>query len=136
MNPTALTFAEHIAIRTLWSEARGEPDEGQRAVAHVLVNRLKDGRWGPTFASVCLASSQFSCWNTTDPNRKAVALLPDADPMLAQLAGFMAQAIAGDTDPTGGATHYYATSMKTAPFWAKGKPFIRIGRHLFFKDIK
>jgi len=56
--------------------------------------------------------------------------------MLVKLGGFLAEALAGGADPTEGATHYYATSMATPPFWAKGKPFVQIGRHRFFKDVK
>ncbi|UQS92544.1 cell wall hydrolase [Pseudomonas chlororaphis subsp. piscium] len=60
------------------------------------------------------------------------------------LAGQFAQAqraadqvIAGTTpDPTGGATHYYATTMPKAPAWAaKAKQTVRIGQHVFFKDV-
>jgi N-acetylmuramoyl-L-alanine amidase len=39
-------------------------------------------------------------------------------------------------DPTGGATHYYATTMPKAPAWAaKAKRALRLGRHVFFKDV-
>ncbi|RDL16816.1 cell wall hydrolase, partial [Pseudomonas jessenii] len=38
-------------------------------------------------------------------------------------------------DPTGGATHYYATSIK-APAWsAKAKQTLMLGNHIFFKDV-
>ncbi len=39
-------------------------------------------------------------------------------------------------DPTGGATHYYAISMKKAPGWvAKAKQTLKLGHHVFFKDV-
>jgi len=39
-------------------------------------------------------------------------------------------------DPTGGATHYYATTMPKAPAWAaKAKETLRLGHHIFFKDV-
>ncbi len=131
-----MTFSEHVAIRTLWMEARGEPEAGQRAVAHVLVNRLKDGRWGHSLASVCLWPYQFSGWIPSDPNIKTMAAVDDKDPMLAKLAGFLAEAVTGmASDPTQGATHYYAESMPNPPVWSRDKPFIAIGRHRFFKGI-
>ncbi len=38
--------------------------------------------------------------------------------------------------PTGGATHYYATTMPKAPAWAdKAKEKLRLGHHIFFKDV-
>ena len=39
-------------------------------------------------------------------------------------------------DPTGGATHYYAAAMMKAPAWAKGaKQTVKIGGHVFFRDV-
>ncbi len=63
-----MTERDVVAL-TLYGEVRGEPLEGQLAVASVLLNRKADGRWGQTFTSVCRAPWQFSCWNPTDPNR-------------------------------------------------------------------
>lgn len=39
-------------------------------------------------------------------------------------------------DPTGGATHYYATTMPKPPVWVKGdKQTLKLGHHIFFKDV-
>ncbi len=39
-------------------------------------------------------------------------------------------------DPTGGATHYYATTMQKAPDWSvRAKQTLKLGHHLFFKDV-
>lgn len=39
-------------------------------------------------------------------------------------------------DPTGGATHYYAITMPKAPAWAaKATQTLRLGNHVFFKDV-
>jgi len=39
-------------------------------------------------------------------------------------------------DPTGGATHYYAIAMKTPPAWAaKSKQTLKLGGHVFFRDV-
>ncbi|MNP80458.1 Cell Wall Hydrolase [compost metagenome] len=39
-------------------------------------------------------------------------------------------------DPTGGATHYYAKSMKTPPKWVAGATkTVTIGNHIFFRDV-
>jgi hypothetical protein len=88
-----MTFALEIAARTVWQEARGEPEEGQRAVAHVIVNRLRDGRWGKSLASVCLADRQFSGWNNSDPNRIAACTLPDDNASLARFREFLTEAM-------------------------------------------
>lgn len=132
-----MTFAEQIAARTIWQEARGEPQEGQRAVAHVIVNRMRSGRWGSSLTSVCLARKQFSGWNEDDPNRLISCLLADDDSSLVEFAGFIAAAMAGEPDPTQGSTHYYAASMATPPLWAVGQtPVAVIGNHRFFRGIR
>jgi spore germination cell wall hydrolase CwlJ-like protein len=133
-----MTFSRDIAARTLWAEARGEPVDGQRAVAHVMVNRVKDGRWGPNLGSVCLAPLQFSCWNSRDPNRLSMAKLPDDDQALMKLAALINAAATGQTqDPTGGATHYYNPDSVAEPEWAKPPSVFagKFGHHLFFKNV-
>jgi len=134
--PRERTFAEEVAVRTLYGEARGEPREGQRAVAHVLWNRVRDGRWGKTLATVCLARMQFSCWNASDPNRDQIAALRDDDPILQKLYSILDEARI-ESDPTGGATHYYSTSMIQPPKWSIGATFCgQIGHHRFYRDVK
>ena len=112
-------FSDEIAIRTIWGEARGEPSQGKLAVAHVLLNRLNDGRWGSTAAMVCLWPSQFSCWAVNDPNRMKICALDDADPALLLCQQAWQQAnLFNAPDPTQGAKFYYADSMATPPLWA------------------
>lgn len=44
----------------VWFESRGEPLEGQLAVAQAVVNRARSGRWGNSMCSVIRAPGQFS----------------------------------------------------------------------------
>lgn len=46
--------------RIVMSEARGESNEAQEAVATVILNRWQDGSFGETIADVCFASGQFA----------------------------------------------------------------------------
>ncbi len=132
-----MTFSRDIAARTLYGECRGEPEEGQRAVAAVLVNRVKDGRWGPNLAAVCLAPAQFSCWGSKDPNRMILARLPDDDPMLLRLATIVNRAATGaDSDPTRGALFYYADSIDPPPWASEMIETVKIGHHIFMKERK
>lgn len=125
-----------IMARTIFGEARGEPVEGQIAVAHVLLNRWKSGRWfaGKSVAATCLKRLQFSCWNPGDPTYKRVTTATYAE--LKPFQKIAIDACRGDSfDPTFQATHYYADTIP-APGWAAGKaPTVQIGRHLFFKGI-
>lgn len=131
-----------ILARTLWGEARGESLAGQIAVAWAIRNRVNDGKakswWGEGYAGVCQKPYQFSCWNKSDPN---FAYLSGAKPIpfrdLAQARIAAEQVIDGRVpDPTGGATHYYATSMPRAPTWTVGaKLTLTLGQHVFFKNV-
>lgn len=130
-----MAYDLQIGTGTVFSETSGEPPEGQRGVSHVLVNRLRDGRWGKTLAAVCLAPDQFSSWNTTDPNRKRLAETPDNNPILFQIQGYLQAAMDGtDPDPTGGALYYF-NPAEVMPSWAAD--FIKtvsIGHHDFYKE--
>lgn len=141
------------AARTLWQEARGEPLSGQQAVAHVIVNRLKDGRWGNTLGSVCLWHAAFSGWFSPrlvggkavhDPNFAAACSLANDDVLLTSLAGLIGAAMGGAPDPTGGATHYFAKGTPQ-PDWVGGDPANGVpaayfcgqfGGQLFYKNVK
>jgi spore germination cell wall hydrolase CwlJ-like protein len=139
---TAIEKDRDILARTLWGEARGESLAGQIAVAWTIRNRVNDGKtkswWGEGYAGVCLKPYQFSCWNKNDPN---FAYLSGAKAIpfreLAQARIAADQVIDGKvSDPTGGATHYYAIAMKTSPVWAaKATQTLKLGGHVFFKEV-
>lgn len=129
------TWDDGVAIRTLYGEARGESVEGRKAVAHVILNRQKTGRWGKTLAQVCLKKAQFSCWLQTDPNWKVITSLSDYDTIMIEMAAAL-NAARQEPDPTNGATHYYAVSMPTAPAWTLGAKFeCQIGHHKFYSGV-
>lgn len=126
----------------VWGESRGEPVEGQIAVACVVRNRFKlkgTGSW----AGICLAPEQFSCFNDDDPNsgpiaRASVSLMTSMPtPELAQ-ALWIADGVmsGGAKDNTVGATHYLVTALLKSkpPSWADGQPvLVTIGQHSFLK---
>ena len=135
-----------ILARTLFGEARGEGVAGQIAVAWSIRNRVDmdlhhDGKadwWGEGYTGVCQKPYQFSCWNKTDPNYPfliGVKSIPFRELAQARIAAD--QVIDGKvSDPTGGATHYYATTMQKAPTWVKGATqTLKFGHHVFFKDV-
>lgn len=132
-----------VLARTLWGEARGEGPAGQVAVAWTIRNRVNDGNprswWGEGYAGVCQAPWQFSCWNKNDPNYSYLSGAKQIPPSQYALVMRVAKLVVdgGTPDPTGGATHYYAKSMKTAPKWTVGaKQTVTIGNHIFFRDVK
>jgi hypothetical protein len=123
----------------IWGEARGEPVEGQIAVACVVRNRVL--REGHDWRAVCLAPKQFSCFNVDDPNypkilRAADVLLTGTPtPELAQACWIAEGVIAGHVlDNTSGAKNYLTTALLQSrpPRWAVDRPILAvIGAHSF-----
>lgn len=130
---TYSNWDEEVLARTLYGEARGEKREGIEAVAAVIMNRLKSGRWGKRAASVCLARKQFSCWD--DPNRDKMAAVDSTDAAFVLCQEVALLALTDNlADPTHGSLHYCVESL--SPYWAHGKvPVCIIGAHAFYVGI-
>lgn len=127
---------------TMWGEARGYGEQGMRSVGHVVLNRVKTGkdRFGHTVQQVCLKRKQFSCWNKSDPNKKAMSCLGDLDHdhpdwqawiIAVKLAGKLLMGI--DPDNTGGATFYVAEGL--TPYWHNDMIVVGVMYgHCFYKE--
>lgn len=50
---------QQLLAKVIWVEARGEPAEGQQAVAEVVLNRLSSGKFGNNLHQVIFAEGQF-----------------------------------------------------------------------------
>jgi len=142
-----------ILTLTLWGEARGEGVLGQIAVGCVVRNRVDDGRWGRSYADVCLAPWQFSTWRPEGGTANYEAVLAHAkhmaeqsvipeDAMLRQCA-WVAHGIIGGwiADVTRDATHYYSPAAMqpkgSVPKWAINQvPCAALSNHVFFRGIK
>lgn len=111
--------------KNIYHEARGEPREGQLAIAHVVFNRVADPRWPDTVCSVVYQRKQFSWANvpgTTETDRVAYSYA----------YGVAIDAYMGK-DNTSGSTHYHALWMGKA-WWAKDyQPVKIIGNHIFYR---
>lgn len=122
-----------VVARTVWGEARGESDKGVIAVAWVIRNRERDGRWPNTPLEVCTQPLQFSVWNTRDHNRSRLLSVTAEDKSYLRVLSLVT-GVYGDihSDPTGGANHYHSTSIR--PSWADpNKRTAQIGGHIFYK---
>jgi|SRR5579872_140378 len=130
-----MAFDRIFAGVTVFLEASNQGPNGRRGVAWTLVNRLNSGRYGQTLTGVCLDPFQYSCWNTSDPDRKRIGKTADNDPILLDSLAAVDEAMAGGDDPTQGATLYYSTSMITPPSWAETAQFtVQIGDQRFYKE--
>ena len=116
--------------KTVFGEARGESQEGQLAVAFVPYNRAQIS--GRRVGQECLRPWQFSCWNSTDPNRPGLLALQKKD--LTAYYLLIDQVLAGIFDPSHEATFYH--TLAVSPPWSYGKtPCAQIGHHVFYRDI-
>jgi N-acetylmuramoyl-L-alanine amidase len=122
----------------IYHEARGEPLNGQHAVAQVTMNRA--GRDPSRVCEVVFEPYQFSWANplTTAPNLSVRKRLADRYMPKERKAWQMAKDIAQWTikgyvpDFTNGATHYHAHSVN--PWWAKKKKrLLTLGNHHFYR---
>ncbi len=119
----------------IYHEARNEPDEGQFAVAHVVLNRIADPRWPETVCKVIRQGGervrhrcQFSWWCDGRSDRPR---------NLRKWRNIKAMAEAvywgRSVDPTGGALWYHADYV--SPYWGRIlKRGRQIGRHIFYVD--
>ena len=124
-----ITSAVLIVACTLWHECRGEPEEGQRAVASVIVNRARERGRSPE--AECLRPWQFSCWNG---NKRLKDLLPNEHkrrtPAWLRCLLLARDVCAGTFEPTGTWNHYCRHDCH--PAWRKAaKSETRIGAHVF-----
>ena len=127
-----------VLARTLWGEARGEGAEGMKAVACVVLNRVKVAKrrgsfwWGNDLIQVCQKPYQFSCWNRSDPNFQKLQNVNDSNTDFVIAKGIARRAVLSAlSDITSGATHYHAKGI--LPYWAKHEePVVTIGNHIFY----
>jgi hypothetical protein len=120
---------------TVYHEARGEPEPGKLAVAHVVINRSRDARFPRRICDVVYqhvgsvpGGCEFSwtCDALTDEPKNAAAWQHSFRVARRVYSG-------RSNDPTDGAIWYHADYVE--PEWAisLGLPQ-RIGRHLFYRD--
>src|SRR5690625_436533 len=109
-----------LMANAVHGEARGEPYEGQVAVAAVILNRTKSPTFPNTVSGVIFEPRAFTAvadgqiWLT--PNETARRAVLDA------INGW---------DPTGNAIYYFNPDTATSP-WIWTRPQIkRIGKHIF-----
>lgn len=144
-DPRNLQPTELLAL-TIWGEARGEPIEGQLAVANVIKNRVSSD--GGDYYDVILKPKQFSCWNQDDPNYPKLVemgndILRYGNFIMRNNLNFMqCYTVANLTrlglvvDNTKGAKNYITNKLFASsdrPHWAQNvKNWQIVGNHTFF----
>lgn len=110
----------------IYFEARGEPIDGQAAVAGVVLERVESPRYPDSVCEVALQHKQFSAFNNGIPTTH--------NEQAWNTSLMVAQAVLDDPDgvvPIEGATHYHADWVN--PYWADDYNYLgQIGVHLFY----
>jgi N-acetylmuramoyl-L-alanine amidase len=111
-----------IMANAVYGESRGEPYEGQVAVAAVILNRISSPSFPKTASGVIFQPGAFTAvadgqiWLT--PNDLAQKAVQDA---------------LGGWDPTGGCIYYFNPATATSK-WIWSRPQVKtIGKHIFCK---
>ncbi len=112
----------------VYHEALNQGDRGQRAVIHVILNRMKDGRWPTTACGVVFQKKQFSFM--TFGMKKLVPKDREHWKQIVKLVYSM-QSDCGD-DLTRGSNHFYNPRI-ARPCWPKAKGKTKIGAHMFVR---
>lgn len=111
-----------LMANAVYGESRGEPYEGQVAVAAVILNRVKKSDFPNTVSGVIFEPLAFTAvadgqiW--LDPNETAKRAVMDA------INGW---------DPIGGLVYYYNPATATSQWMFNRQVVLRIGKHTFVR---
>jgi hypothetical protein len=119
----------------IYYEAGNEPDEGQRAVAQVVLNRVRSQLWPNTVCGVVYQGSErtdYKCQFTFSCDG-AMARMPAAAAWV-RARRVAEQALAGKVyAPVGLATHYHTLAVR--PDWSSSLQAVAvIGAHIFYRN--
>ena len=110
----------YLLAKTVYAEARGEPYEGQVAVAAVILNRDESPDFPNTIAEVVYQPWAFTAVHdgqiNLEPNETAYSAARDA------MNGW---------DPTYGCLYYYNASTATSKWIFSRTTVVTIGKHVF-----
>ena len=140
---------KEILRALLVGEAVGEPEEGIRAICHVVLNRVARAKlglifgWSKTIAGACLMPHQFSCFYSDFKLREKDILTAlegnrsSFGDKLGLIIDIIDELLDHDRhDITDGADHYFNPKI-VMPSWAAKMRFTkRIGGHDFYDSLK
>lgn len=111
-----------LMANAVYGEARGEPYEGQVAVAAVILNRVRDSRFPNTVSGVIFEPLAFTAVSDgqmwLEPDETALRAVQDA------INGW---------DPTNGLVYYYNPATATSKWMHARTPIKQIGKHVFVR---
>jgi spore germination cell wall hydrolase CwlJ-like protein len=128
------TQERRCLAEAIYFEARGEPDEGQAAVAQVVLNRVSSGLYPATICGVVYQNRQHykACQFSFACEGKSLRITqPDAWRRAVQIANEVTYGKTYLSD-IGSSTHFHANYVR--PRWARRlEKTDMIGHHVFYK---
>jgi spore germination cell wall hydrolase CwlJ-like protein len=130
----ARLLQEHKCLsEVMYYEARGEGEDGQKAVAEVVFHRMNTGNYGHSicavvYEGVATGSCQFSF--ACDGSREArhePAPWHDAQALAARIMANEEQL----DNATGGAVAFHTSAVQ--PAWSGYERTVQIGNHIFYR---
>jgi spore germination cell wall hydrolase CwlJ-like protein len=134
IDPDKLDREQHCLAQAVYFEARSEPEEGQAAVAQVILNRVKSGLYPSSVCGVVFQNRHRykACQFTFTCEGKSLRVTDHESWSTASRVA--KEVLEGKTylAEVGAATHYHANYVR--PSWARRlKKMDVIGRHIFYK---
>jgi spore germination cell wall hydrolase CwlJ-like protein len=134
VNPDKVDSEQRCLAEAVYFEARSEPEEGQAAVAQVVLNRVRSGLYPGSICGVVYQNRHrhLACQFTFACEGKALRIGDrESWDTAKRVAGAVLEGRTYLAD-VGGATHYHADYVK--PSWSRRlKKMDVIGRHIFYK---
>lgn len=115
----------NLMAKLVYAESRGEPFNGQIAVASVVLNRVLDKSFPNTISGVIFQRNAFSCVKNGN-----IEAYPDQSCYNA-----VYEALSGE-DPTNDALFFYNPAISTSSWMlsTQKRDALSIGHHVFFKS--
>jgi spore germination cell wall hydrolase CwlJ-like protein len=133
--PLTAKQGDYIA-RTIATESSGDPAES-RAIADVILNRIRSGRFGSSPEAVLFAKSQFEPWMNPAGKNYPLKVSPKSQKYLSAQEALEEALTGGDT--TGGAFNFWGPGSQFAlgrstPKFARDMPdYVDIGATRFHR---
>ena len=134
IGPDALDREQRCLAEAVYFEARSEPEDGQAAVAQVVLNRVKSGLYPNNVCGVVYQNRHryMGCQFSFACEGKSLRITDG--PSWQSATRIASAVIEGRTylSEVGGATHYHADYVR--PGWSRRlKKMDVIGRHIFYQ---
>jgi spore germination cell wall hydrolase CwlJ-like protein len=136
--PLTAKQGDYIA-RTVATESSGDPAES-RAIADVILNRIRSGRFGSSPEAVLFAKNQFEPWMNPAGKNYPLKVSPKSQKYLSSQEALEEALTGGDT--TGGAFNFWGPGSQFAlgrstPKFARDMPdYVDIGATRFHRPNK